>query len=158
MADTAVEVHHGHGAHEHHGPEGFLKYIWSTDHKMIAMQYLFLGMFMALIGGYFAYVFRMQLAHPGESVTPKGGNGGRAIEFATPTPGHPTTVLDDAGLVVRALRVDHDPVFRARVLDLTGRWTVPQILVDGQPIGGFAELRELDRRGLLAELAEPTAG
>jgi glutaredoxin len=30
---------------------------------------------------------------------------------------------------------------------------VPQILVDGKPIGGFVELRELDRRGLLDELA-----
>jgi hypothetical protein len=26
-------------------------------------------------------------------------------------------------------------------------------LVDGKPIGGFSELCELDRRGLLAELA-----
>ena len=66
MADTAVDVHHG--AHEHHGPQGFLKYIWSTDHKMIAMQYLFTGMAMAVIGGYMAYVFRMQLAFPGISV------------------------------------------------------------------------------------------
>jgi cytochrome c oxidase subunit 1 len=66
MADTVVDVHHG--AHEHHGPQGFLKYIWSTDHKMIAMQYLFTGMAMAVIGGYMAYVFRMQLAFPGISV------------------------------------------------------------------------------------------
>ncbi|MDH5588588.1 MAG: cbb3-type cytochrome c oxidase subunit I [Gemmatimonadota bacterium] len=54
------------GAHEHHhGPQGILKYIWSTDHKIIAMQYLFTGMFMAVIGGFMAYVFRMQLAFPG---------------------------------------------------------------------------------------------
>jgi cytochrome c oxidase subunit 1 len=42
-----------------------MKYIWSTDHKMIAMQYLFTGMFMGVIGGLMAYVFRMQLAFPG---------------------------------------------------------------------------------------------
>ncbi len=41
-----------------------MKYLWSTDHKMIAMQYLFTGMFMALIGGFFAYVFRMQIGVP----------------------------------------------------------------------------------------------
>ena len=35
---------------------------------MIAMQYMFTGMFMALIGGFFVYVFRMQMAFPGESV------------------------------------------------------------------------------------------
>ena len=38
-------------------------------------------------------------------------------------------------------------------MDLTGGWTVPQILIDGRPIGGYTELRELDRRGLLDGLA-----
>jgi hypothetical protein len=42
--------------------------MWSTDHKMIAMQYLFTGMGMALIGAFMVYVFRMQLAFPGISV------------------------------------------------------------------------------------------
>jgi cytochrome c oxidase subunit I len=69
MADTAITVHHDeHHGHEHHGPQGILKYLWSTDHKIIAMQYLFTGMFMAVIGGFMAYVFRMQLAFPGISV------------------------------------------------------------------------------------------
>ncbi|MBW2665837.1 MAG: cbb3-type cytochrome c oxidase subunit I [Deltaproteobacteria bacterium] len=44
------------------------KYVFSTDHKVIAMQYLFTGMAMALIGGFMAYAFRMQLAFPGEAV------------------------------------------------------------------------------------------
>ena len=35
---------------------------------MIAMQYMFTGMLMALIGGFTVYVFRMQLAFPGEAV------------------------------------------------------------------------------------------
>jgi cytochrome c oxidase subunit I len=43
-------------------------YLWSTDHKMIGMQYLFTGMLMALIGGFAVYVFRMQLAFPGSPV------------------------------------------------------------------------------------------
>jgi cytochrome c oxidase subunit I len=43
-------------------------YLFPLDHKIIAMQYLFTGMLMALIGGYFAYVFRMQLAFPGAEV------------------------------------------------------------------------------------------
>lgn len=46
----------------------FHKYMWSTDHKMIGMQYLFTGMAMALIGGFMAYVFRMQLAFPNIAV------------------------------------------------------------------------------------------
>lgn len=45
-----------------------MKYIWSTDHKVISMQYLFTGMFMAVIGGFMAYVFRMQLAFPDVAV------------------------------------------------------------------------------------------
>jgi cytochrome c oxidase subunit 1 len=58
-----------HAVHAEHQAEGFIrKYFWSTDHKIIAMQYLFTGMFMALIGGFTVYVFRMQLAFPGESV------------------------------------------------------------------------------------------
>jgi cytochrome c oxidase subunit I len=64
MAEAATVEVHGHQAHEHHGPAGILKYIWSTDHKVIAMQYLFTGMFMAVVGGLMAYVFRMQLAFP----------------------------------------------------------------------------------------------
>jgi cytochrome c oxidase subunit 1 len=56
---------HGHG---HHEPGFVEKYLWSTDHKMIAMQYLFTGMAMALIGGFLAYTFRMQIAFPGIEV------------------------------------------------------------------------------------------
>jgi cytochrome c oxidase subunit I len=56
----------GHGSH---APQSFFhKYLWSTDHKIIAFQYLFTGMAMALLGGFFAYVFRMQLAFPGNAV------------------------------------------------------------------------------------------
>ena len=71
MADTVADVHqheaHGHGDH-HHDQSWLEKYVFSTDHKIIGMQYMFTGMFMAVIGGYMAYVFRMQLAFPGISV------------------------------------------------------------------------------------------
>ena len=67
MARAIAHVPHAE-AHEHHGPPGILKYVWSTDHKIIAMQYMFTGMLMAVIGGFMAYVFRMQLAFPGISV------------------------------------------------------------------------------------------
>jgi len=32
------------------------------------------------------------------------------------------------------------PGFRQKLCDLTGRWTMPQILIDGSPIGGYTEL------------------
>src|SRR5678815_3880567 len=55
-------------AHDAHSESWVRKYLWSTDHKMIGMQYLFTGMAMALIGGFAVYVFRMQLAFPGAAV------------------------------------------------------------------------------------------
>ena len=62
---TAPEAHE---AHEHHELTFWQKYIFPTDHKMIAMQYMFTGMLMAMLAGFFAYVFRTQLAFPGEPV------------------------------------------------------------------------------------------
>ncbi len=68
MADDALSAPRS-GEHHAHAEEGFIKkYFWSTDHKIIGFQYLFTGMFMALIGGFFAYAFRMQLAFPGADV------------------------------------------------------------------------------------------
>jgi cytochrome c oxidase subunit 1 len=49
---------------EHHEESFWSKYVFSTDHKMIAKQYMFTGLFMGLVGAFFAYVFRMQLAFP----------------------------------------------------------------------------------------------
>jgi cytochrome c oxidase subunit I len=63
MSVSAEVIHGG-----HHKLSFWQKYVFPLDHKVIAMQYLFTGMLMALIGGYFAYVFRMQLAFPGTEV------------------------------------------------------------------------------------------
>ena len=70
MSVQHIDTTPAHGAHHggHHDPGFVQKYLWSTDHKMIAMQYMFTGMAMALIGGFAVYVFRMQLAFPGEAV------------------------------------------------------------------------------------------
>ncbi len=69
MAEVVhAEVGHGEHHDDHHEPSFWSKYIFSTDHKVIGFQYMFTGMAMALIGGYFAYVFRMQLAFPGSSI------------------------------------------------------------------------------------------
>jgi cytochrome c oxidase subunit 1 len=67
MAETIHHAHHDDG-HGHHEQSFVSKYLLSTDHKVIAMQYMFTGMAMGLIGAFFAYVFNMQLAFPGMSV------------------------------------------------------------------------------------------
>jgi len=68
MSDTvAAEV--ALAAHAHHGELGFLRtYMFSTDHKMIGRQFLFLGLFMLLIGGTLAMMVRWELAWPETAV------------------------------------------------------------------------------------------
>ena len=70
MAESIpVEHAEGHGGeHGHHEMTFLEKYVFPLDHKMIAMQYLFTGMAMGIIGGFMAYAFRMQLAFPGMDV------------------------------------------------------------------------------------------
>jgi cytochrome c oxidase subunit 1 len=69
MAEHVLVEPHGAPAHAGHGePSWVSKYLLSTDHKIIAMQYMFTGMFMALLGAFMSYVFRTQLAFPGAEV------------------------------------------------------------------------------------------
>ena len=68
MAETIPAAHPEEDAGHHEAHGGWRHYAFSTDHKTIAMQYMFTGMAMALIGGFFAYAFRMQLAFPGMDV------------------------------------------------------------------------------------------
>jgi len=58
-------------------------------------------------------------------------------------------LLDAKGIEYEEISLDDDPAFRRNVFDLTGGWTVPQILIDGTPIGGYTELWRLDQSGAL---------
>jgi glutaredoxin 3 len=62
-------------------------------------------------------------------------------------------LLDRRGLEYEEILMDDDPAFRQKLLEMTGRWTVPQIFIDDVPIGGYTELWTLDRDGRLDELA-----
>jgi glutaredoxin 3 len=63
-------------------------------------------------------------------------------------------LLESKGIDYEDVSLDDDPAFRQKLFDLTGGWTVPQILIDGKPIGGYTELWRLDRAGGLdGELA-----
>jgi len=61
--DTDVSAH-GHDDHGHHEIGFVKKYIFSTDHKMIGMQFLITTLFMLLVGGSLALGVRFQLAWP----------------------------------------------------------------------------------------------
>ena len=55
--------------HVHHEELGFWRtYVFSTDHKTIGKQFLFLGLFMMVIGGLLALMLRWQLAWPETAV------------------------------------------------------------------------------------------
>jgi glutaredoxin 3 len=58
-------------------------------------------------------------------------------------------LLKSKGIEFDEIMLDDDPAFRQTLFDLTGGWTVPQIVLDGEPIGGYTELWRLDREGVL---------
>ena len=66
-----AEAHHhdDHHAHDdHHGHDNFwTKYVFSTDHKTIAKQFLITGIIMAILGIGMSLLFRLQLAYPDSS-------------------------------------------------------------------------------------------
>ena len=56
--------------------------------------------------------------------------------------------------LIQRLPIDDRPFVHVgtcgeHLFDLTGGWTVPQILIDGTPIGGYTELWRLDQSGAL---------
>ena len=60
--DTMHDNGHDHD-HDHHG-NFWTTYIFTTDHKMIAKQFLISGIFWALLGGTLSVIFRLQLGFP----------------------------------------------------------------------------------------------
>ena len=80
MSESAV----AHGAHGHHAKPSFVShYLFSLDHKMIARQFLFVGLLMLMIGGILAMLVRWQLAWP---ETPVPGLGFIAEPYIYPGP------------------------------------------------------------------------
>jgi cytochrome c oxidase subunit 1 len=60
MSEHAASTEHG-----HHEELSFLrKYVFSTDHKIIGIQFMFTGLMMLLVGGGLAMMFRIQLGWP----------------------------------------------------------------------------------------------
>lgn len=68
--DFHREAHLHEASHAHDQPHhGFFRtYIWSHDHKMIGIQYLFASMFFGLVSGLLAMGVRFQLAFPGRPI------------------------------------------------------------------------------------------
>jgi glutaredoxin 3 len=61
-------------------------------------------------------------------------------------------LLSRRGIEYDEINLAKDPDGRADLSRQTGMITFPQILVDGQTLGGFDELLAADRAGRLSEL------
>ena len=66
-------------------------------------------------------------------------------------------LLDAKGVEYHRIDVERNYELRREMELRTGGRTVPQILVDGQPIGGYDALSALDRAGELDRMLFPDA-
>ena len=57
---------------------------------------------------------------------------------------------------IEEIRIDEDPSQRGRMVELTGRRTVPQIFIGDTHVGGCDDLVALDQRGGLVPLLAAT--
>ncbi|MBT0569649.1 glutaredoxin 3 [Curvibacter sp. CHRR-16] len=59
--------------------------------------------------------------------------------------------------VIEEIRVDANPQERARMMEITGRRTVPQIFIGDTHVGGCDDLTALDAKGGLVPLLQGQA-
>lgn len=62
-------------------------------------------------------------------------------------------LLKQKGIVeFNEIRIDLDPVQKDKMIEITGRMTVPQIFIGKVHVGGFDDLTKLNHSGKLDEL------
>jgi glutaredoxin 3 len=66
-------------------------------------------------------------------------------------------LLEQRHLPFTEIDCSEDSATRERLVNETGRRTVPQIYLDGIPVGGFDELQRLDRSGDLSRFVKGEA-
>ena len=62
------------------------------------------------------------------------------------------TLLERRGIPYQEVNLARDPDGRAKLQSVTGMLSFPQIVIDGETIGGFTELVSADRAGRLSDL------
>ena len=63
-------------------------------------------------------------------------------------------LLKSRGIEFEEINVDRVPGFREKLVEMTGRMTIPQIIIDGTPVGGYDDIAALDRAGELLQLVQ----
>jgi glutaredoxin 3 len=61
-------------------------------------------------------------------------------------------LLETKGIDFEHIDASGNPELRRWLANVSGQRTVPQIFIDEKPIGGFTELRALDRDGKLDKM------
>lgn len=61
-------------------------------------------------------------------------------------------LLTQRGIEYEEINLARDPDSRTELAQKTGMYSFPQIVIDGETIGGFTELLTADREGRLQEL------
>ena len=61
-------------------------------------------------------------------------------------------MLDDKDLSYEEINIEEQGMTREDLVKLTGGYTVPQIIINDKPIGGFDKLIQLNQSGELKEL------
>ena len=61
-------------------------------------------------------------------------------------------LLDDQGLIYDEINLEEIGMSRKDLFELTGGYTVPQIIINKKSIGGFDQLLILNKEGKLKEL------
>lgn len=62
---------------------------------------------------------------------------------------HARSLLTKRGVAFEEVNLGGDPQLQAELTSLTGLTSFPQILVDGETVGGLNELRAADKNGAL---------
>ncbi len=63
---------------------------------------------------------------------------------------HAKSLLSKRGVDFEEVNLSDSPELQFELADVTGLDSFPQIIVDGEPLGGLNELREADHNGVLA--------
>lgn len=58
-------------------------------------------------------------------------------------------LLDDKGLSYETINIDEEEISREKLMELTGGYTIPQIIINDKPIGGFDQLLILNQKNEL---------
>jgi len=58
-------------------------------------------------------------------------------------------LLDDKGLSYEEINIEEEGISRDELTKLTGGYTVPQIVINDEVIGGFDQLLKLNQEGKL---------